>query len=540
MHTTTDSEAAAGLSAPAAPTFPSVSAVSSVTAAPAAPASRTALAAAAAPASLANLDADELTLDPQDWVALHDLGHRMVDDLLYNLRTVRERPVWQPVPAEVAARFRRPLPEKGVGAERAYEDFVADVQPYPLGNTHPRFWGWVIGSGSPLGALADLLAAGFNANVSGLRSAAIHVEEQVLDWLKELLGFPPAASGLLASGGSMANLLGLAVGLDARAEFDLAQLGLGAAPRRMTLYASRETHSSVDKAVRLLGLGREALRKIPVDGRFRVDVEAMEAAIRDDRARGHHPFLVVGNAGTVNTGACDDLDRLADLAAREEMWLHVDGAFGAFAAAVPELRPLVRGMERADSLAFDLHKWMHTPIEAACVLVRDPEAHRRAFAYQASYLEPLARGVGHQGTRFADYGMQLSRGFRALKLWLEIKAHGAELYRGLVAQNVAQARRLAALVAAAPELELLAPVDLNIVCFRHAVPGFDEEELASFNRELLMRLQERGAAVPSHTTLGGKFALRACITNHRTRREDLELLVETVRRYGRELLGVAA
>jgi aromatic-L-amino-acid decarboxylase len=482
-------------------------------------------------------DQPELSLDPADWVALHELGHRMVDDLLYNLRTVRQRPVWQPVPAEVVARFRRPLPEQGVGAERAYEDFLADVQPYPLGNTHPRFWGWVIGAGSPLGALADMLAAGFNANVSGLRNSAVHVEDQVVDWLKELLGYPAAASGLLASGGSMANLLGLAVGLDARAEFDHAELGLGSAPRRMTLYASRETHSSVDKAVRLLGLGHEALRKIPVDERFRVDVAAMAAAIRDDRARGSYPFLVVGNAGTVNTGACDDLDRLADLAAGEGMWLHVDGAFGAFAAAVPELRGLVRGMERADSLAFDMHKWMHTPIEAACVLVRDAEAHRRAFAHQASYLEPLERGVGRDNTRFADRGMQLSRGFRALKLWLELKAHGADLYRRLVAQNVAQARRLAELVAGAPELELLAPVDLNIVCFRFVAPGLGEEDLARLNRELLLRLQERGAAVPSHTTLDGKFALRVCITNHRTRRYDIDLLVETVRRYGAELLA---
>jgi aromatic-L-amino-acid decarboxylase len=482
---------------------------------------------------------DETTLDPADWQALRELGHRMVDDLLADQRDLRDRPVWRPVPAEVAARFEAPLPDDGVGAERAYRDFLTDVQPYPLGNRHPRFWGWVMGSGTPLGALAELLAAGFNANVSGLRNAAVHVEDQVLEWLKELLAYPRRASGLLTSGGSLANLLGLAVGLDATAEFDLARLGLGAAPRPMTLYASRETHSSVDKAVRLLGLGSEALRKVPVDGRFRIDLAALAAAIRADRDAGRHPFLVVGNAGTVNTGACDDLDRLADLADRKRMWLHVDGAFGAFAAAVPELRPLVCGLERADSLAFDLHKWMHTPIEAGCVLVRDAEAHHRAFSVQASYLAPLDRGVAADSTRFADRGLQLTRGFRALKVWLELKAHGADLYRRLVAKNVAQARHLAALVAAHGELELLAPVELNIVCYRYVVPGLGEEGLAALNRELLLVLQESGTAVPSHTVLDGRFALRVSITNHRTRRADLDLLVEATVRTGREIAARA-
>lgn len=477
----------------------------------------------------------EPTLDPADWNELRVLGHRMVDDMLDWVATVRERPVWQPVPHETAERLRQPLPDRGVGAEEAYREFLRDVRPYPLGNLHPRFWGWVIGSGSPLGALADFLASTFNPNVSGLAGSAVLVEDQVLEWLKALLGYPGSAGGLLASGGSMANVLGLAVAVDAKAGFDVAELGLSRAPRPLTLYASTETHYSVTKGARMLGLGREALRRVPVDARFRIDLDALAAAIRADRAEGFHPFLVVANAGTVNTGAFDDLERVADLAAREDLWFHVDGAFGAFAATVPALREKTRGLERADSLAFDLHKWLHAPIEAACILVRDAEAQRRAFAGEAAYLVHLERGPSLDGTRFADRGPQLTRGFRALKVWMELRARGADVYRDLVAHNVEQARFLADRIATDPELELLAPVELNIVCFRHRPAGAAGEALDRHNREILMRLQERGIAVPSHTTLGGRFAIRVCIANHRTRREDLELLVRETKRLGAQV-----
>jgi aromatic-L-amino-acid/L-tryptophan decarboxylase len=483
--------------------------------------------------------ARELSLDPDDWGALRALGHRMLDDTLDRLATVREAPAWRPLPDAVRAEFRRPLPRQGVGEAAAYEAFRAHVAPYPLGNTHPRFWGWVIGSGSPLGTLAELLAAGFNANLSGLGNAGVEVEAQVLDWMKELLDYPRDASGLLTSGGSMANVLGLAVGLDASARrrgIDLAEEGVAAAPRRFVVYGSRETHFSVDKAVRLLGLGRSAYRKLPVDGRYRLDLAALEGAIHADRAAGHEPILVVGNAGTVNTGACDDLTAIAEIAERERLWFHVDGAFGAFARLAPATAPLVAGLERADSLAFDLHKWLHAPIEAACLLVRDAEAHRAAFRIGASYVTDLARGVAHDAMRYADLGPQLTRGFRALKIWLALAAYGADRHAALIAQNVAQARRLASRVDAEPELERLAPVDLNIVCFRYrGTAATDDPVLDALNRELLMRLQERGHAVPSSTVLAGRFALRVCLANHRTRDEDLEFLVAKSLELGREL-----
>ena len=484
------------------------------------------------PAQSAEHPAEE-TLDPEDWDEVRRLGHRMVDDVLEYLRTVRERPTWQRPPEAVRARLRGPAPRAPEGAERAYRDFVENVLPYPSGNIHPRFWGWVMGTGTPFTVLAEMLAAAVNPNVSGFDDGASLVEDQVLAWLREVMGFPETAGGLLVSGGSIANLVGLAVARHTSAGFDVRRLGQGSAPKRMTLYASRETHNSVLKAVDLLGLGRDALRLLPVDREFRIDLAALRAAVAADRAAGLQPFAVVGNAGTVNTGATDDLAALADFAAEEGLWLHVDGAFGALAALAPGLRPRLAGMERADSLAFDLHKWGYFPYEVGCTLVRDGSHQRGAFTAGADYLAPVEGGVAGRPDRYADRGPQLSRGFRALKVWMGLKAEGTDKLGRLIQQNVDQAAHLAAGIDGTPELERLAPAPLNVVCFRYV--GARPADLDALNRSLLARLHEDGIAVPSHTMLGGRFALRVAIVNHRTRREDLDLLVrETVRR-GRAL-----
>lgn len=486
--------------------------------------------------SLETLRAEE-SLDPEDWDELRSLGHRMVDDLLTYLQTVRERPVWRPIPADVRSFFKGPVPRKPEGAERAYADFREQVLPHPMGNIHPRFWGWVMGTGTPLGALAEMLAAGMNPNMGGGDHVANLVEAQVLDWCKEMLGFPREASGLLVSGGSMANLVGLTVARNARAGFDVRRQGVRGASGPLTVYASVETHSSVQKGVELLGLGSEALRLVPVNAQFEIEVGALERMLREDRAAGCRPICVVGNAGTVGTGAFDDLRALADLSAREDVWFHVDGAFGSLAALVPEYRSRLAGMERADSIAFDLHKWMYVPFEAGCTLVRDAEAHRRAFSLRPDYLTHAERGLAAGTLWFSDYGIQLTRGFRALKVWMSLKEHGLDRYARLVRQNIGQARYLAQLVREAPDLELLAPVPLNIVCFRYVAPGRDEAALDALNQELLIQLHEQGIAVPSNLTLGGRFALRVAITNHRSRREDFDLLVREARRIGAELAG---
>jgi glutamate/tyrosine decarboxylase-like PLP-dependent enzyme len=482
----------------------------------------------------------EETLDPADWNAMRALGHRMVDEMITYLETVRERPAWQPIPEEVRAALRAPLPLEPRPAEAVYQDFRRLVLPYPLGNIHPRFWGWVIGTGTPFGVLSDMLAATMNPNVGGAEHAASRVEVQVIDWCKELLGYPREASGLLVSGGSMANLVGLAVARNAKAEGDLAQAGLAAMPRRMTLYASTEAHNSVKKAVSLLGLGRDAQREVPVDDAYRIDVAALRRAIAADRAAGHHPFCVVGNAGTVNTGATDDLETLADLCRDEHLWFHVDGAYGALAAAAPSLRPRVRGMERADSVAFDFHKWMYMPFEVGCALVRHEEQHHATFTAPADYLARSERGTASGPTWFSEYGVQLSRGFRALKVWMSLQEHGARKYGRLIEQNVAQAAYLTARIEQTPELELLAPTALNIVCFRYRAPGLDDETLNQLNQEVLLGIQEAGIAVPTGTRLRGRYAIRVANVNHRSRREDFDLLVDEVLARGRAYASAAS
>jgi aromatic-L-amino-acid decarboxylase len=488
--------------------------------------------------------APEETLDPQDWDAMRALGHRMVDDMLDWLESAREREVWRPVPAEVKARFQQPLPAGPAAPAEVYADFREHILPYPMGNTHPRFWSWVMGNGTALGMLAEMLAAGMNPNMGGGEHVGIYVERQVIDWTKAMLGFPDDSSGLLVSGGSMANLVGLAVARNVHADFDVRAAGLQGCTGRMMIYTSSEAHSSIQKAVELLGLGSESLRLIPVDAAYRIDVAALEQALADDRAAGLQPICLIGHAGTVNTGAIDPLETLADIAAREGMWFHVDGAIGALGALAPDLRPKLAGMSRADSVALDFHKWMYVQFEAGCVLVRDEPSHRQAFTLTPEYLEHHGERGLAGGSRWpSEYGVQLTRGFRALKIWMSLREHGADKYGRLISQNAAQARYLAELVEASPELELVAPVDLNIVCFRFN-PGAgsgragDDDALNALNQEILLRLHESGLAAPSYTTLRGRYALRAAITNHRSRREDFDLLVREVIRLGREVREV--
>jgi len=475
-------------------------------------------------------------LDPEDWEDLRRLGHRIIDDMVDGLSTLREQPVWQPIPDTVRAALRSDLPMEPAGLAAAYEEFRRDVQPYPRGNNHPRFWGWVNGSGLPAGILADLLAAAMNSSVGTYECASTLVEEQVLEWLKQMLGFPPRASAVLTSGCSMSNIIGLAVARHAKAPFDVRRLGVGGAPRPMVLYASTELHSSVQKAAELLGLGSDALRLVPVGADFRIRLEDLERAIQDDRSRGLSPFCVVGNAGTVNTGAIDDLERLADLCEQEGLWLHVDGAFGAMAWLCPERWPSLAGLQRADSLAFDLHKWMYLPYDVGCVIVRDAEMHRRAFALTPAYLSAMPGGPSHPDS-FADRGIELTRRFRALKVWLSLKEHGVTRFAQQIRRNIDQAHYLAASLQAHPDTELVVPVSLNVVCFRYVAGGLHPEALDELNRELLVRLQTSGVALPSHTVLDGRFTIRAAITNHRSRYEDLDLLLAEVVRLGGELIA---
>lgn len=478
----------------------------------------------------------EETLDPRDWEEFRGLAHRMVDDTIDYLAERREEPVWRPMPDRVRESLAEKLPMEAIGAQAAYAEFVEKVRPYPNGNNHPRFWGWVQGTGTPLAMMADMLAAAMNPHMAGFDQAPAMVEKQVLAWLTELMGMPAESSGVLVSGGTIANLIGLAVARHAKADFDLREHGLqNYRGPRMVFYGSAETHGWCQKAAELLGLGNEAFQRVQTGRDYLIDVDALRTLIESDRREGMRPFCVIGNAGTINTGATDDLRAIAKVCREEQLWFHVDGAFGALARLAPELRELVAGIEEADSLAFDLHKWMYLPFEVGCVLVRDEAAHRNAFAKAQSYLGVMERGVIAGGLPFADRGIELTRSFRALKVWMSMKAHGVPAFAKLIAQNVAQAKYLAGLIEPNADLELLTEVPLNVVCFRYRRADVTEDSLNGLNRELLMRLQESGVAVISSTVLEGRFALRAAITNHRSRREDFRMLVEAVMKIGAEI-----
>ncbi|MDQ6626707.1 MAG: pyridoxal-dependent decarboxylase [Verrucomicrobiota bacterium] len=467
----------------------------------------------------------EESLDPQDWKAMRALGHRMVDDMLSYLENARSGGGWRPMPEEAKDRLRIPLPKTAEGAEAAYNDFVKTVLPYPLGNIHPRFWGWVIGTGTPLGALSEMLIGTMNSNVPGGEHSAVYVERQVLDWCKEMVGFPSGASGLLVTGCSIANLIGLTVARNVKAGFDVAQEGLAGAAHKPTFYGSVEMHSSLKKAIETIGIGRESLRLIPVDSKFEIDLFALDAAIASDKANGFRPCGIIGNAGTVNTGAIDPLDRLADVCEEENLWFHIDGAFGALAMLSPQLRPLLKGMERADSLAFDLHKWMYMNYAAGCILIRDKDNHHRSFSTSGTYLARSPRGVTGDQPWLSEYGLDLSRNAKGIKIWMSLKEHGADKYGRIIQQNVNQARYLESLVKAQDELELMVPTALNVVCLRFVHPSLSDAELNVINAEALSDVQEAGVAVPSGTVLNGKYTIRVAITNHRSRRDDFDVFV---------------
>ena len=417
-------------------------------------------------AALAEAPFTEETLDPANWEDFRRLAHDMVDRMIDYQRDVPGTPAWRAVPDDIDERFSGPAPASGAGAEGAYEDFLEMVLPYPTGLHHPRWWGWAGGTGSPMGMMASLLGAGMNSVPGNFNDAASRVEAQLLSWMKSVMGFPENASGIVTSGGSVANIIALTVARDARAGSDILSGGVGTAPGRLVLYASNEVHSSVFKAAKMLGLGRDAVRLVPVDDDFRIRIPELQDQIARDRIAGLHPFAVIGTAGTINTGAVDDLNALADVAETHGLWFHVDGAFGAMAALSPETRHLVEGMSRADSLAFDFHKWMYVNYEAGCVLIKDADAHRRSFSAGGDYLAPLERGTASVLDMAGGRGLQLSRGFKALKPWMTIKEHGLDKFGRLVAQNMQQTRYLARLIDRSSVLQRAAPVELNIVAFR--------------------------------------------------------------------------
>ena len=467
------------------------------------------------------------SLDPQNWEDIRAQGHRMLDDMIDYVANIRQHPVWQPIPDDVRARFRARVPRRPSDLGEVYREFTDFVVPYATGNVHPGFMGWVHGGGNVIGMFAEMLAAGLNANLGGRDHIPIEVERQIVEWMRSMFGFPSGASGIFVTGTSMANLMAVLVARTSALGRSVRQHGIGAEGARLAAYTSTAAHGCIAKAMDIAGFGSDALRHIEVDRSHRIDVSALLARIDSDRKAGLKPFLVVGSAGTVDIGAIDDLKALSALCREEQLWFHVDGAYGALGMLSPALAPRLAGIEDADSIALDFHKWGQVPYDAGFLMVRDGERHRETFAAPAAYLRRETRGLAAGSSWPCDLGPDLSRGFRALKTWFTLKTYGTEKLGGVIARTCALAAYLEARILAEPRLELLAPVQLNIVCFRYRA-----REANRVNSEIVADIQESGIAAPSTTLLDGQLAIRAAIVNHRTDTCDLDALVAAVIRFG--------
>lgn len=471
------------------------------------------------------------TLDPSDWDHAKELAHRMVDDAFDNLRDVRDRPVWQAMPNMVRAAFKTPVPHEPQPLSQIYEEVTVNVQPYSMGNVHPRFWMWYMGASNLTGAMADFLAAIDGSNLGIGDTAASMVDRQATDWIREMVGFPDTASGTLVNGGSMANIIGLMSARNHMSGVDLRQTGVAAMPQPLRFYASDQVHACHDKAMNLLGLGQQSLCRVPSDAAFRLDLAKLRMAVQADRAQGVRPACVIATAGTTNTGSIDPLPEIADFCCQEGLWLHIDGCVGALVSIAPKHRHLVAGIDRADSLALDLHKGLHAPFDVGCALFRDRRQHRQTFAQDAEYLQKTARGIA-AAELLSDYNLDTSRGFRALKVWMMLKEHGVAKFGRLIDQGIEQTQYLDSLFAAEPKIERMAPSVVDILCFRFNPGGLTEDALRALNIEIMLQMQESGIAAVSDTTIHGRHSLRAAICNHRTTLADLEVLRTEILRIG--------
>lgn len=466
------------------------------------------------------------------------LGHELVDRIAAFIDSLPQRPVCpgeSPAAVRDALKADRAIPQQGTDAATLLNHTAELLFDHSLFNGHSRFWGYVTSSAAPIGALGELLASSVNPNVGAwpLSPMASEIEAQTIRWIAEMLGYPVNCGGLFVSGGNMANFVCFLAARQAQADWEVREAGMAAS--RMRVYCSSETHTWIQKAADIAGLGTDSIRWIGVDSELRIDVAALRAQIRHDIAAGEKPMLVVGNAGTVSTGAIDPLPQLAGLCREFDLWFHVDGAYGGFAAVLPDAPAEIAGLREADSIAVDPHKWLYAPLEAGCALVRDIEKLRAAFSYHPAYYH-----FGDEAINYFDLGPQNSRGFRALKVWLALQQAGRSGYEEMISTDIRLARTLYDRIALYPELEALT-CSLSIATFRYVPAGLNRggegaaEYLDKLNIELLTRLQASGEAYLSNAAVRGKFALRACIVNFRTSLADVEALPEVVVRIGRGL-----
>ena len=469
------------------------------------------------------------------------IGHHLVDRIADFLDSLPTRPITTgeaPPAIRDALDSNRLLPDLGTDPAALLDRATDLLFDHSLFNSHPRFWGYVTASAAPIGILGDLLASAVNQNTGAwfLSPMASEIEAQTVRWIAELLGFPTTCGGILVSGGNMANIICFLAARQTKVGWDVRTAGLHvSAAQRLRVYCSKETHTWIQKAADMSGIGTDSIRWIPTRKDLSMDTTQLLNQIQADRAAGEHPFIVIGTAGSVSTGAIDNLPEIAKICREEDLWFHVDGAYGGFAAMLPDASPELRALGEADSVAVDPHKWLYAPLEAGCALVRDPEKLREAFAYHPPYYH-----FGVEAINYLDYGPQNSRGFRALKVWLALQQVGRKGYEQMLADDIRLAKALYELVAKGPELEAFTH-SLSIATFRYVPSDLKsgsektEEYLNQLNTELLTRLQNSGEAYISNAVIDGKFTLRACIVNFRTSLVDIEALPEIVIRMGREV-----
>jgi len=456
------------------------------------------------------------TLDPKDWGSMKKLAKKMAEDMIDYQETIEERPILKPKTEQIIEYFKQPAPEEPLGPEKTYEEF----QEYFVQNkgsyiAHPCLWGGVVGQGTALGALADMWSSGMNAQTGSLE-ITFDLEMQVLQWIKEMIEYPLDSSGILGSGGSMANLIGLNVARNSMAGFDVNELGCN---RNLIFYGSTENHVSIQRDLEVLGVGNKNLRVIPTDEEYKIDIGLLKEQVEKDRKDGLTPVCVIGNSGSTNVGAIDDLDALASFCKEENLWFHVDGAFGAWVKLSPKYRHMVKGQEKADSIAIDLHKWMYMPYGIGCTLVKDEDAHYNTYQMNPVY-------VPHTSRTLSDFTFEQSRSLRALKAWMSIKEHGVGKYRRQIEKNIDQAKYLGKLVEESPLLELVAPVNLNVVCMRHYVDGLSEDELSILNNKIFSMMFQDPKFGFLTSKLNEKVFMRICITNHRTKFEHIDQFID--------------
>ncbi|MEV0807843.1 aminotransferase class I/II-fold pyridoxal phosphate-dependent enzyme [Micromonospora sp. NPDC050200] len=461
--------------------------------------------------------------------------------------SIRDQPI---TPRTSAAALKdllaEPLPAEGRDFSHLLDVFRDVIAPGSRHNAHPRFFGYVSAPGTAVASVADFLASALNANLPAWRSAPAptELEHVAIGWIKEALGCDPSAGGLFMSGGSMANFTALAAARHRHCGDAVAADGVSAHPRPLRIYASQETHHSIHKAAALLGIGRGNVREVAVDARFRMDVDDLVRKIEEDLSAAADPFCVVANAGTVGTGAVDPLAEIAAAAKRYGLWMHVDACYGGFARLAPSARALFDGLSEADSIALDPHKWLYLPADCGCLIYRNPEAARAAFTLDADYTRVMQTEPAEAFT-FWDYGPDLSRRFRALKVWMVLAHAGSQAVGEAIESNLDCARHLAELVDASDDFELLSPVELSIFCFRYLPPAVrtgpmsrvEEQELDRLNERILVSLQQAGSSYLSNATINGRFALRGCVLNYRTTRNDMEILLDDVRRAAEQVSG---